>query len=63
MSVPVSVIIPVLNEEWNLERCLNAVKWADQIFVVDSGSTDRTRAITEAAGATFVSFQYMGAFD
>jgi glycosyltransferase involved in cell wall biosynthesis len=33
------------NEEPNLERCLESVKWASQILVLDSGSTDGTAAI------------------
>lgn len=31
-----------LNEEANIRPCLEAVKWADAIFLLDSGSTDRT---------------------
>ena len=37
-----SVVIIVLNEESNIEPCLQAVGWADEIVVVDGGSTDRT---------------------
>lgn len=37
-----SVVITVKNEENRIERCLEAVKWADEIIVVDNGSTDRT---------------------
>ena len=40
-----SVFIITLNEEQNLERCLKSVNWADEIVVVDSGSTDRTMEI------------------
>lgn len=38
----ISVIIITYNEEENIERCLEGVKWADEIIVVDSFSTDRT---------------------
>lgn len=38
----ISVIIIVKNEELNIERCLESVKWADEIIVLDSGSTDQT---------------------
>ena len=38
----VSVIIITKNEEKNIRRCLEAVKWADEIIVFDSGSTDNT---------------------
>jgi len=38
-----SVVIITLNEERNLDRCLNSVKTiADEIVVVDSFSTDKT---------------------
>lgn len=37
-----SVIIITKNEEHNIERCLQSVKWAEEIIVVDSGSTDKT---------------------
>lgn len=38
----VSVIIITKNEEENIEECLESVKWADEVIVVDSGSTDNT---------------------
>lgn len=37
-----SVTIITLNEEDNIRRAIESVKWADEIVVVDSGSTDRT---------------------
>ena len=40
MSVSVAVI--ALNEGKNIEACLESVRWADEIVVVDSGSTDAT---------------------
>ncbi|PWB75878.1 hypothetical protein C3F09_01840 [candidate division GN15 bacterium] len=40
-----SVIIITHNEEENLPRCLESVKWADEVIVVDSHSTDRTPQI------------------
>ena len=38
----VSVIVIALNQEDNIVPCLETVRWADEIVVVDSGSTDRT---------------------
>jgi glycosyltransferase involved in cell wall biosynthesis len=38
----VSVVLVTLNEEGNIQRCLESVRWADEIVVVDSFSTDRT---------------------
>jgi len=40
-----SVIIITKNEALNIRECLESVKWADEIVVVDSGSTDDTIAI------------------
>ncbi|MCX6826719.1 MAG: glycosyltransferase, partial [candidate division Zixibacteria bacterium] len=41
----ISAVIITNNEEANLGRCLNSIEWVDEIVVVDSGSTDKTRAI------------------
>jgi glycosyltransferase involved in cell wall biosynthesis len=49
-----SVAIITLNEEANLSRTLASVAWASEIVVVDSGSTDATRAIAKSHGARFV---------
>ncbi len=40
-----SVTVIVLNEEANIGPCLESVKWADELVVVDTGSRDRTREI------------------
>lgn len=42
-----SVIMIVKNEERMLRRCLEAIQWADEIIVLDSGSTDDTLAIAK----------------
>ncbi len=60
MKVPISVLIPVKNEAANLPRCLASVAWADEIWVVDSQSTDGTVAVAEAAGAKVAQFHYDG---
>ena len=60
--IPLSVIIPVKNEELNLPACLASVSFADEIWVVDSGSTDGTGAIARQAGAEVVQFAYAGGF-
>src|SRR5437764_13373899 len=46
-----SVAIITLNEADNLERTLASVRFADEIVVVDSGSTDRTVEIANSFGA------------
>ncbi|MBI4831257.1 MAG: glycosyltransferase [Candidatus Lindowbacteria bacterium] len=47
MREPLTVLIPTYNEEANIRECLESVKWADEIFVVDSFSTDRTLELGE----------------
>jgi len=49
-----SVVIITFNEEANLAGTLASVAWADEIVVVDSGSTDRTREIAESANAKVI---------
>ncbi len=46
-----SVIIITKNEAMNIRPCLESVAWADEIIVVDSGSTDDTVAICKELGA------------
>ena len=60
MSVPVSILIPIKNEAANLPRCLASVAWADEIFVVDSQSTDGSQQIAEQHGAKVVQFEFNG---
>lgn len=40
-----SVIIIAKNEAHNIRRCLESVRWADELIVLDSGSTDETCSI------------------
>jgi (heptosyl)LPS beta-1,4-glucosyltransferase len=48
------VALIVKNEEQDLAFCLNTVKgWVDEIVVLDSGSTDKTKEIAESFGAKF----------
>jgi glycosyltransferase involved in cell wall biosynthesis len=53
-TVGVSVIVLTRDESVNIERCLSSVRWAAQLVVVDSGSTDDTVARAAAAGAEVV---------
>lgn len=46
-----SVIIIAKNEAANLRACIASVAWADEIIVVDSGSTDDTAGIARKSGA------------
>lgn len=62
-KLPITVVIPVRNEEQNLPVCLAALGDAwDEIVVVDSASTDRTRAIAAEHGATLFDFAWNGKF-
>ena len=60
MAVPISIVIPVKNEASNLPRCLASVRWADEIFAVDSHSGDGSAATAEAAGARVFQFDFNG---
>jgi glycosyltransferase involved in cell wall biosynthesis len=52
--VGLSVVLITLDEEANIAGCLASVSFADEVIVVDSGSTDRTVALAESAGAKVV---------
>ena len=57
----VSVVIISQNEEKKIHRCLDSVKdIADEIIVVDSGSTDATEDICRSFGTTFVRQDWLG---
>lgn len=46
--IPVSVIVLTHNEEKNIKACLDSIsELVDEIFIVDSGSTDQTLSIVE----------------
>jgi len=51
MRKTLSVAMIAMNEEANLTRTLETVRWADEIIVVDSGSKDRTIEIAQSFGA------------
>lgn len=61
---PVTAIVLTFNEEKNLPACLDSIApWVENLYVVDSGSTDRTVEIARAAGAVVVehAFENYGA--
>ncbi|MEB3293789.1 MAG: glycosyltransferase family 2 protein, partial [Synechococcales bacterium] len=61
-KLPVSVVIPARNEEANLPACLQSVARADEVFVVDSQSSDRSAEISEQYGAQVVQFHFNGRY-
>jgi glycosyltransferase involved in cell wall biosynthesis len=59
VSAPLTVILPVKNEEENLPDALASVDWADEVIVVDSHSSDRTAELAREAGANVVQFDHV----
>ncbi len=58
----ISAVIPTLNEEKNIEACLNSLSsLCDEIFIVDSGSSDETLQIARKFGAQIVNHPYANA--
>lgn len=49
-KIPISICILTYNEESNLRACLETVRWAQEILVLDSGSTDKTVEIAKGFG-------------
>ncbi|WP_144637727.1 glycosyltransferase family 2 protein [Bordetella genomosp. 13] len=56
--IPVSVVVMTKNEERNIDKCLRSLADFDEVFVVDSDSTDRTVDMATALGALVVPFQW-----
>jgi glycosyltransferase involved in cell wall biosynthesis len=56
--IPVSVVVMTKNEERNIDKCLRALNRFDEVFVVDSNSTDRTVEMATALGARLIPFQW-----
>lgn len=55
-----SVIIITHNEEKNLRRCLESVKFADEIIINDSGSCDKTLDIAREFGCLTITTTFAG---
>ena len=49
-----AIIILTRNEETNIEAAIDSAAFADEILVIDSGSTDRTQELAEKMGARFI---------
>lgn len=59
--IKLSVAIITFNEEKNIERCLDSViNIADEIVIVDSGSTDKTLEIAENKNVTLLHQNFLG---
>ncbi|HVT91021.1 MAG TPA: glycosyltransferase family 2 protein [Tepidisphaeraceae bacterium] len=58
---PITFLFTVKNEQVNLPYSLASVRdWASEVFVLDSGSTDKTREISEEYGAKFFYHEWLG---
>lgn len=53
-SVPLTIVVPVRNEAGRIAEFIAAHQWADELIVVDNGSSDDTIARAEAAGARVI---------
>lgn len=58
--IPISATIISFNEEANIERCLNSLKFCDDVVVIDSFSTDKTKAIVQNSSARFYENAFAG---
>jgi glycosyltransferase involved in cell wall biosynthesis len=60
--LPVTVVIPVKNEEQNLPGCLAGLDAFSEVVVVDSYSSDATASIAQRAGVQIIQFHWNGKF-
>jgi glycosyltransferase involved in cell wall biosynthesis len=61
-KIPVTVVVPVKNEEAGLGRCLERLTRFAEVIVVDSSSTDRTPEIAREYGAKLINFVWNGRY-
>ncbi len=61
-KLPITVIIPVKNEELNLRICLSKLNAFDEVLVVDSSSTDKTVQVAEEFNCQLINFEWNGRF-
>ncbi len=54
-----TVLVPCKDEERNIDACLQSVKWADEIMVVDSGSSDHTLDIARKYTDRILEHEYV----
>lgn len=61
-SIPVTVVVPVRNEERGLAHCLERLQRFREVVVADSASTDATAEIATRWQATLIQFEWNGGF-
>ncbi len=60
MAEPCSIVLIIRNEAENLPRCLASCRWADEIVVLDTGSTDNSEEIVRNFGGKFIYSDWQG---
>ena len=63
MSGKISIVIITKNEQENIKECLESIKWADEIIIIDDFSNDRTGEICKGYGARVIVHKSNGNFD
>ena len=63
MRKKLTVLLLTKNERQRVKHCLESVKWADEIVVVDGQSTDGTQEICRQYGAKVFEHKFSGRFD
>jgi glycosyltransferase involved in cell wall biosynthesis len=58
--IPISACIVAMNEEDRLGACLDSLDWCDELLVVDSHSTDKTRELAALRGARVIERDWPG---
>jgi glycosyltransferase involved in cell wall biosynthesis len=58
--IRLSAVVITKNEEDNIRRCLESIRFADEIIIIDSGSIDKTIEIAESFNARVYSPEWQG---
>ena len=53
-ELPITVVMPTLNEAARIRHAVAAVAWADEVIIVDGGSADGTPELARIAGARVI---------
>lgn len=59
---PVTALVLTRNEERAIAKCLESLRFCDQVLVIDSNSTDATASIVEDCGAELILFDWNGRY-